>query len=78
MFKALALQKCKIRRVVLKKAKAAWTTAVENEKDAAKVLAAKEAAQNDAELKSVDDEESKNHVDVLWGGEERNCKYENS
>ena len=77
MFKALALQKRKIWRVELKKDKAAWTAAEENEKDAAKVLAAKEAAQNDAELKKcVDCEEPKSPVGVLWGGEERNCEYE--
>ena len=54
MFKVLAaLRKQKIQRVELKKDKAAWTAAEENEKDAAKVLAAKEVAQNDAELKKV-------------------------
>ena len=53
MFKALALRKRKIQRVVLKKDKAAQTAAEENEKDAVKVLAAKEAAQNAAELKKV-------------------------
>ena len=53
MFKALALRKREIRRVVLKKDRAAQTAAEENEKDALKVLAAEEAAQDDAELRKV-------------------------
>ena len=51
MFKALALRKRRICREKLKKDKAAWIDAEDNEKDAVKVLAAEAAAQNAAKLK---------------------------